>query len=304
MAKSVALTGGTGFIGSTLLNTLLESGNLVRLLVRHPEKLSSPPPGLSLVNGDLQNRSALTDLVRDTEVVIHCAGRVRGSSLAEFTRDNSESTRQLFTIAEQEGSVRHFIYISSLAARHPELSNYAASKKMAEDVLISQQDSLAWTIIRPPAVYGPADRELRPLFDWMRKGILWVPGNSENKFSLLHSDDLYQFVVRLVTQPPTSGLILEPDDGKHLGYQWNDLQAIGEDLFNRRVKKIILPPFIMLSAAHTNMIFSNLQKKSPMLTVGKARELMYSNWVSDYETKVNDWEPTVDLRTGLKNIYS
>lgn len=300
MTITVALTGGTGFVGSTLLPHLLASGHSVRALARNPAKIVARSTQLTIVQGDLQNRQALKQLVTDADMVIHCAGRVRGRTAAEFAIDNVTATQSLLELVS---NTTHFVYISSLAARLPALSFYADSKKRAEDLVTGRQSG-CWTIIRPPAVYGPNDRELRPLFDWMSRGIMWVPGNLRNRFSLLHATDLARFVGHIVTRPQATAQIHEPNDGKESGYQWNELQTIAAAVFNRRIRCITIPRAILNGAAHTNMIFSGLTNTSPMLTRGKVRELLHPDWVSDPEKMLAGWHAGIDFKVGLKNLYT
>ncbi|PRW55595.1 putative rmlD substrate binding domain protein [Escherichia coli] len=69
--------------------------------------------------------------------------------------------------AKESGFCQRFLFISSLAARHPELSWYAKSKYVAEQRLAAMADEITLGVFRPTAVYGPGDKELKPLFDWM-----------------------------------------------------------------------------------------------------------------------------------------
>lgn len=303
MSKIVALTGGTGFIGNTTLHHLLLAGHHVRLLARNINKVEATSDRLQLIQGDLQQPECVQRLVENVDIIVHCAGRVRGLTEAQFIADNVAATRALVDAACQHSQLQHFIHISSLAARHPQLSYYAKSKYMSEEVL-KRHSFRAWTILRPPAVYGPNDRELRPLFDWMRHGILWIPGNRKNRFSLLHCEDLGRLIVQLVSQSQPSEHILEPDDGASMGYQWSDIQTIAADVFHRRVRSITLPVNILKSVALLNMLFSSLINRAPMLTLGKVKELSYSNWISDPAKMYVDWQPSIDLRVGLKKLYS
>jgi len=299
--KVVALTGGTGFIGSTVLKYLLAAGHIVRLLVRDPRKFDSLPSQLHVVPGNLQDRRSLETLVKNTEVIVHCAGRVRGSTQEEFNLDNVLGTRALLDTAIRHTHLQHFIHISSLAAREPHLSLYAGSKKLSEDVLRDHQFQF-WTIIRPPAVYGPKDKELRLLFNWMRRGMMWVPGDITNRFSLLHSEDLGQLIAHQILESPPTTRIFEPDDGKNHGYQWIDLQKTASDLYGHRVRCLTIPPSILHSAAHVNVIFCKIFNNAPMLTPGKVRELLHKNWVSDPTKAVPSWKPTIDFSVGLRTL--
>ena len=108
--------------------------------------------------------------------MIHCAGTVRGNSLEDFLEVNLRGTENLLEAAAKPASPPRFLLLSSLAARYPDYSWYSRSKSMAETLLMSDKYSgLSRTIYRPSAVYGPGDREMRPLFRLMRRGFLFGP---------------------------------------------------------------------------------------------------------------------------------
>ena len=300
----VALTGSTGFIGSTILKNLIECGYRVRILVRNPHKINqSLSEDIEIIPGDLSCDSALSAFVDGVETIIHCAGRVRGREYSEFKIDNIDGTRNLLNSATKSSHLNQFIHISSLAAREPELSHYAQSKHTGE-LLLTENSFDKWVIIRPPAVYGPSDTEMKPLFDWTRRGILWVLGNPRQRFSLLHAEDLGRLILTLVDSKMTQQQILEPDDGYTGGYSWQSIQKITAEYFNKNVNLVSLPSSMLTSTAHMNMVFSKLLNYSPMLTPGKVRELVHDNWLSNLSTPVPQWSPTIDLKTGLSTLYS
>ena len=187
MPKLVAVTGATGFIGNVLTQRLTESGWTVRALTRlyRPDSES-----IQWIHGDLDNLTALHHLVDDVAFVIHCAATVRGSSFQEFAHTNIEGTKNLLCAITEQKQYPRFLHISSLAARQPEFSWYAQSKYLSEQQLIEYSDLLPWTIFRPTAVYGPGDKELKPLFQAMHRGLLPVVGKIHNRFGLIHVHDL------------------------------------------------------------------------------------------------------------------
>ena len=301
VTKIVALTGSSGFIGSHVLNTLLAHNYQVQALVRSPNKIQVSHPKLTLIQGDLHNLAALDQLTASADAVIHCAGRVRGSSFSQFAHDNIDGTRNVLNAVTNNSQMRRFILISSLAARHSTISNYANSKKSSE-LLLEQSNFTQWAIIRPPAVYGLGDTELRPLFDWMRRGILWVPGNANQRFSLLHVSDLCQLVIQQIQDSIAAGKILEPDDGNI--YTWNDALQISAKLFQRQIRFVRIPKLLLSSTSHLNVLLSKAFNYSPMLTPGKVRELYHENWISQYDSSLSNWTPKVDFKTGLSALYS
>jgi nucleoside-diphosphate-sugar epimerase len=294
----VAVTGATGFIGHVLLETLVKEGWRVRALSRRPRP---PIASVEWVVGDLDDREALRDLVREVSAVVHCAGQVRGYSLKAFTRTNVEGTANLLDTLDQDIPPR-FLLISSLAAREPELSWYAASKRMAEQLVLDRSTILPCAIFRPTAVYGPGDKEMSPLFRATRRGILPMVGQPSMRFGLLHVSDLVQAVVCwLSTTLPIQG-IYELDDGTPGGYDSHLVASIAQDVWQRPVHCLFIPPGLVSFIANMNLWVSRLLHYSPMLTPGKVRELRHSDWVCDITPLTQAlpaWQPVVRLRDAL-----
>ena len=300
----VALTGSTGFIGSTILKQLSSHGYTVRTLVRNSHtNFKQASSNIEIIHGGLDNDSALSKLTAGAHFIIHCAGRVRGRNYSDFKTDNVDGTQNLVTHALNSAQLKNFIHISSLAAREPQLSHYAKSKHTGE-LLFSKLGFNKWTIIRPPAVYGPNDTELKPLFDWTRRGILWVPGNPQQRFSLLHVEDLSQLILVLIESNSHQQSILEPNDGYKIGYTWRNIQEITSNYFNRKVRSIPLPRHMLTTTAHMNMVFSKLMNYSPMLSPGKVRELVHDDWTTSSSESISSWSPALDLKSGLSTLYS
>jgi nucleoside-diphosphate-sugar epimerase len=298
--KLVAITGSTGFIGSHILKLLLEHDYRIRTLVRTTSNVTINHPNVEVIVGDLHNQSSLDKLTYNVDFIIHCAGRVRGANALSFIHDNVTGTKNILSAATQANNCK-FILISSLSAREPSISDYANSKHAGESAL-KQSELTQWTIIRAPAVYGPGDAELKPVFDWMKRGVLWVPGSAKQLFSLLHVADLSQLIMSQLNLTTEPGKIIEPDDGNQ--YSWQQIQQISEDFFHRKIRIIRLPSPMLSLAAHSNVLFSKLLNYSPMLTPGKVRELLHHNWVSEGASYIINWKPKVDLKIGLGTLYS
>lgn len=295
----VAVTGATGFIGSVLLRSLVNGGWKVRALTRSPR---SNDEFTQWVEGDLDNLSALRSLVKDVSAVVHCAGQVRGRSLEDFVHTNVEGTGNLVRASIQQGSPPRFLLISSLAARQPELSWYAASKRMAEQLVLDHSHIMPCAVFRPTAVYGPGDKEMSPLFRVTRRGILPMVGRPTMRFGLLHVSDLVAAILCwLSTKTPVHG-VYELDDGMPGGYDSQSVAAIAQDVWKRPVSCIFLPMPLVSLIANINLWSARLLNYSPMLTPGKIRELQHSDWVCDIAPLTQalpNWRPCIRLRDAL-----
>lgn len=303
MPKLVAVTGATGFIGSILIQELIQNGWMVRALTRCDSRFDSE--SLKWIKGDLDNLKALHHLVSDAAFVIHCAATVKGSSFQEFEHINIEGTKNLLSVALNQIQRPRFLYMSSLAARQPELSWYAQSKYLSEREFDQYSDLLQWTIFRPTAVYGPGDKELKPLFQAMHRGILPVFGNIHNRFGLIHVYDLVSAIRAWLNTSITINQTFELDDGTPDGYSYEQLAILAQKAWKRPVRCVQIPDFLMRSIALSNLWLSRLFHYSPMLTPGKVNELQHDNWVCDNTPLMGvipSWQPKIRLYDVLPEL--
>ncbi len=295
MAATVAVTGATGFIGRHLAYALVDAGYRVRALARRDDPGLSAR-GIELWRGDLE--AELDGLVAGCAAVVHVAGALRGADGAHFQRTNATGTARLVA-ASPSGS--RFLLISSLAARHPHLSPYAASKAAGEHLTLAHADRLQVAVIRPPAVYGPGDRATLPLLRSLSRGILVHPAGRDARFSLLYADDLVRLACCALADLPTSGTILEPDDGTSGGYGWSGLAAVAAERLGRRVRLLPVPRTPVSWLAWLAEQVGRRSHEPPMLSRGKVAELYHSDWVSDMRTTaaVPSWQPQIRFGDGL-----
>jgi nucleoside-diphosphate-sugar epimerase len=254
------------------------------------------------IQGDLFDDTALQQLLRDADAVIHCAGAVRGNSQQQFSRTNVEGTRHLLEVAQAQTTRPRVLLLSSLAAREPELSWYSRSKSQSEEILRGTE--LDWTILRPPAVYGPGDEEMRAVFDWMARGIALVPGAATARISLIHISDLVEAIIGCLLSTNTRGQTLNACDGKAAGYDWYEMAAIAERTWQRPVRLLALPPWLLDIIAAGNLQLARLSGRAAMLTPPKLRELRYPDWVVDNReiSAAINWAPQIALEQGLQAL--
>ncbi len=288
----IALTGGTGFVGGALIDQALAAGHEVRALAR---KVQAPRDSVTWVAGDLANEDALAELVMGAQAVIHVAGLVNAPSPAAFDAANVEGTRTVLNAALAAG-VERFVFVSSLSAREPQLSAYGASKARAEPLV--RAAAIDWTIVRPPAVYGPRDREMFELFRAARWGLVPVPGHG--RASVIHVDDLARLLLALAPRSAVSrGATFEPDDGKPGGWDHHALAlAIGASV-DRRPLVWHVSSALMSLAAKADMW---LRKSGAKLTLDRVGYMTHPDWVVS-EAAVPPaelWRPQIETGDGMK----
>jgi len=303
MSEWVAVTGATGFIGRTICRLLHDEGWKLRALVRSESRAQALKGCVDeWVPGDLDNRASLQKLILNARAVVHCAGAVRGASQQAFDRVNVDGVRNIVNAIVSSVNAPRLLSLSSLAAREPCLSFYAASKRKAEQVLEQQARALDWIALRPPAVYGPGDIELLPLFRLMAKGIAPVLGNHDARFSMIYSQDIARAVQSWLLRDPCVSGVYSLHDGKPGGYCWSDVSAAVSRLCQRPVREFEVPSIMLSVPAWINRRLALWLGYAPMLTPEKLRELTHPDWVCDNEAiqTVLDWRPRVQLEEGLR----
>ena len=305
----VALTGATGFIGTALREQLVTAGYRVRALYRpRPGRVLKDSENLAWVPGDLADPDALATLTKGAEAFIHCAGSVRGAHRSDFDRVNEQGVLDAAQAANGEPGCRRFLLLSSLAAREPQLSDYAGSKWRGERALEAHAGRLVWAALRPPAVYGPGDREMLPLFQGMERGLAPIPGSGDGRFSLIHVADLASAVVAWLQADNASGHTYELDDGHEGGYDWDTVLVTAARVLRRNapIRRLPIPAPLLRAISGANLAAARVFGYAPMLTPGKVRELTHKDWACDGSAfaSATGWQPVFDFERGLANTLS
>lgn len=288
----LALTGATGFLGSHVLEAALGAGYEVAALTRRPQP---PRERVIWVPGDLADTEAMAHLTRGVEAVIHVAGVVNAPDAAGFEAGNVTGTLNLLDAARLKG-IRRFVHVSSLAARELGLSAYGASKARSEKLL--RASALDWTIVRPPAIYGPRDKEMFELFRAARWGVVPVP--AQGRASMIHAADLARLLIALVPGGEgVTGQTFEPDDGRAGGWEHREMaRAIGWAMGRRPFVPGLTPAMLARIARFDGLVRGAKAKMTP----DRAAYFSHPDWVSNPSGAVPAalWTPQIPTRDGLK----
>ena len=287
----LGITGGTGFVGSHLIAAALAAGHEVKALTRREQPGRN---GVEWIAGSLDDRDSLRALVTGVDAIIHVAGVISAPDAAGFERGNVSGTLAMLAAATA-GGVHRFVHVSSLAAREPKLSLYGASKARSEELVRSS--GLDWAIVRPPAVYGPGDRETLELFRMARLGLMLMPPHG--RVSILHADDLARLLLALAAPDAPSSILVEPDDGRPGGWTHRQFaRALGAAVGTRPA--IVSAPGLFLKlAARADQLLRGPKAK---LTVDRAAYFAHRNWVVDpmLSAPPELWQPQVPTDRGLR----
>ena len=307
MARTVAVTGATGFVGTHLVRELADAGWTVRALTRRPVPApETHPEGVTWIRGTLENEAALQELLAGSHAVVHCAASIKALDAEGFHKANAEGTERVAKIAASMPAPPKFLYMSSVAARRPDISDYAASKRAGEMALAGLSDKLTWWALRPGAVYGPGDKETLTMFRMAAARIAALPGGGEGHVSLIHVSDLVAAVLALLDAPVEGGAVFEVDDGREGGYTLRALyETLGEHL-DRRALYVPVPKPVLTAVAYCNATVAKLTRKPAMLAPGKVREIYHDDWATDSTAirQATPWRPKIGAREGLRTTLS
>ncbi len=288
--RTLAITGGTGFVGRHLLRLAIEQGFAVRALTRREQPAEW---GIEWVVGALDDADSLGRLVTGADAVIHVAGAINAADRIGFERDNALGTMALVEAA-LDGGVRRFIHVSSLAAREPALSDYGWSKARSETIVAAS--GLDWTIVRPPAVYGAGDRELLQMFRMARRGLVLLPPGG--RFSVIEVGDLARLLLALLPDEDSWAQMYEPDDGTEFGWDHRDFAHALGDAVGRRARAVPLSARVLRLLSRVERL---VRRGRARLTADRVRYFAHPDWVASAERQPPSlvWRPQTETRVGL-----
>jgi len=308
------VTGATGFVGGHLVDGLLGRGDRVTALARSAEKASAlRARGARIVVGTLDDEAALREAVKRQDVVFHVAGVVAARSEEEFLRANRDGTRNVVAAVEAAGGGK-FVLVSSLAAAGPSapghpldgteparpVTAYGRSKLAGEQVVRSS--NLRWSIVRPPVVYGPRDREVLKVFRAVRLGIAPVFGDGTQELSAVHAADLARALLA-VADASAEGRTYHacyPEIFSSAEFT----SAVGAAM-SRSVRTLRIPPAIGRALLGITEMSARVTGKPTILTTDKANEFFQPAWTGDPTPLIKEcgWNPVFDLKSGLADSY-
>jgi nucleoside-diphosphate-sugar epimerase len=304
MAKLAAVTGATGFVGTRLIRHLVDAGWSVRILTRRmPTALLTPKAPLEIVLGDLSDGDALRRLVAGADAVIHVAGIIKARDRAQFTAANVQGTAAMVAALDAAAPTTRLIHISSLAAREPGLSPYCASKRGGEAAVERIAGRQAVTIFRPPAIYGPGDTEILPMFKAAMAGLCPYTGSTQSRVSLIHVDDFAAAIVHAAEAPSLPDLRYEIDDGHPEGYSWPEMRATLEATFGRNVRLIRIARPVMTGLAGLVEVHRRMGGALSVFCLDKIPELYHPDWAVK-GPRLPGWKPDFDLVSGFRDTVN
>lgn len=317
----VLVTGATGFLGSHIADILKERGHDVVCIVRKKSNLRwVENKGFELVEASLSDIKTLEKVVEGIDIIIHSAGLTAAKSMEDFVRANLTGTKNLYEAARKHApKLKRFLHVSSQTAVGPSksleeisteecemkpLTSYGKSKKMAEDYIISENGIIPYTIVRPPAVYGPRDSATMPMFKAAEKGIGTLIGFDDKYVSLVSSMDLCRGIVDAAFSENTINQTYFI--GSEQYYDWTTIiEAMADSAGKSKVLKIRIPHSIVKIMGSINGLIGRMTGKPPVFDSEKSIDFIQKYWTCSVEKAKRDfgYEQKYSLEEGFKITY-
>jgi dihydroflavonol-4-reductase len=318
--KTALVTGGSGFIGSHLVELLLHKGYAVRCLLRKTSStawLKDLP--ITVVQGDVFDEKALAAAVKGVDYVYHSAGLTKARKKEDYYRANVDGTHNMLQAALQHApNLNRFVHISSGTAAGPSptaapiteehhgtpITTYGISKLRAEEDCWKIADRLPLTIVRPPAVYGPRDKDVFEFFATMQKGLQPVVGFGEKYVSLIHVTDLVRGIVMAGESPKSLGQLYFISSKKVYG--WKEIGQITRAVLGKKALTVRIPEGGVYVVATFAEFFALFSSKPALINFEKARDMVQDYWTSDSSKAKRDFgfEQQISLEEGVRDTIA
>lgn len=315
----VLVTGGTGFIGSHLVENLIQRGHKVKCLIRKKgdlKWLKNLPIEISY--GDCVDPSSLVKAVSSVDMIFHIAGITKALKEKTYFEVNAIGTKNLLEVClKYNPKIKKFIYLSSQSASGPcrfggkksetdpcePVSPYGKSKRMGEEFALSYSKDLPVLIIRPCAVYGPRERDIFHFFRCVAKGIKPIFFGGKQLISLCYIQDIVDGIILASEVETESGEIFFLSDGEE--YQLKEISDIFSKAMGINGLNIPIPKSLLWSIAYFSEYFSKISNKPPLLNRGKLNEIIQMNWLCDITKAktVLGYTPKIKLYEGIRVTY-
>ncbi|HJZ69487.1 MAG TPA: NAD-dependent epimerase/dehydratase family protein [Blastocatellia bacterium] len=314
--KEVLVTGGTGFVGSHLVDCLMERGYRVRCLVRRSSNLRYlTDPEIQFSYGGLDESTNWDQALANVDAVYHVAGTTFARRAKDYFTVNHKGTETILAeVLKRRDQIKRFVYISSLAAVGPgrngkpvdedtppaPITPYGRSKLLAEEAVRAVSDLLPITIVRPPAVYGPRDYGIFEFFKAVKGGMFPMIGRRDKRVSLVHARDLAEGIILAGESEAAIArtyFISSEDD-----YSMRAVADLMAALMNKRAREIAIPKSLAYGVAVAAEAAAAVMGKPPVINRDKVTDLSQTCWSCSIERAKQElgYTPRIELEGGLR----
>ncbi len=289
---NILITGATGFIGSHLAEHLHAKGYKLRCLVRPTSNLHwlNHLP-IEPIYGDLFDERALSSAVQDVDYVYHLGGVTKARTKEEYFRGNHLGTSNILAaVRKHHPSLKRFIHVSSQTAVGPSpptgtvderspyhpITTYGVSKMEAEKECLQAMKDVPITIVRPPAVYGPRDKDVFEFFNTMKKGLQPMVGFNNKTVSLIHVKDLVDGIILAGEHANAAGQTYFISSERF--YNWKEVGEVTAHIMGKKALRVRIPEFIVYAIAGVAEAYSLISRQPVLINFEKARDMVQDAW--------------------------
>ncbi len=316
MSDLALVTGANGFVGSHLVDRLLEKGMRVRVLVRKSSDMKwLKGKNIEINNGGLFDKEELKNALEGVSYVFHVAGTVKSKKPEGYFRTNVDATRNLLDAAlEFKDQIKKVVVVGSQTSAGPSpagkivnendtpspITTYGRSKLEQEKLSLTYADKLPVTVCRSPAVYGERDTEVFIFFKTYASGLFTTIGFDKKRLSLIHVSDLVEGLYLAGVTPASSGQVYFISSEEI--YTWEQIGDITGKALGKKAIHLAIPHFIVYTVAAIAQFFSMFSSKAATLNLEKARDIVQSAWTCDTSKAVKQlgYRQQVSLEAGIK----
>jgi dihydroflavonol-4-reductase len=313
----ILITGATGFIGSHLAEMLHSKGHELLCLTRrgsNKEWIKHLP--IDYIEADYSNLDALKNAVRDVDYIYHSAGVTKSKTKAAYFEGNYIATKNLLqAVLIENPGLKRFVQISSGAAVGPSvnrepvdektpfhpITTYGISKMKAEEECIRLMNKLPITIVRPPAVYGPRDKDVFKFFNTINKGLQPMIGFKDTWVSLIHVIDLVNGIILAGENPNAIGQTYFISSERY--YNWKELGQLTAQIIKKKVIRLRIPRTVIYSIAVVAEVFSFFSSKPALINIEKAKDMVQEAWIFSIEKAKKElkFQETLTIENGIRD---
>lgn len=289
------VTGGNGFVGSHLVDFLIEKKHKVRCIVRESSNLKwLEGKPVEIYKCGLFDKNRLKDVLKDADYLYHVAGVVKAKTENGYYSGNVETTRNLLDVLlEVNTKIRKVVVVTSLTACGPTtldkpcnetftpkpITTYGKSKLAQEELAKTYMEKLPITIVRPPAVFGERDTEIFLVFKTYKSGLMTLIGFNKKLLSLVYVKDLAEgiYLAGISDKSGSQTYFISSDEL----YNWPQIGDVIAKVFGKKAFTLRLPHFLVYTVAVFAQFFAMFSSKPATFNIEKAKDFVQEAWTCD-----------------------